>query len=216
MQDGSQIIDNPMGLYNHYFLPKAMDSVCRKKPIMQQRNKVIPQAHGSVLEVGIGSGLNLPLYCKDNVKHLTAIDPSRDNWKKNIVDIQNLPFDFEFINAFAESIPADSSSFDTVVITYTLCSISDTSKALSEIRRVLKTSGTLLFCEHGKAPDKAMEIWQNIINPLWKSIAGGCNLNRDISRIIEESGFKINKMETRYVHGWKPGSFTYWGKAEIN
>ncbi|MCJ7618579.1 MAG: class I SAM-dependent methyltransferase, partial [Desulfobacterales bacterium] len=204
-----------MGLYERYWLPKAMDSSCRKESIMQQRNKVIPHAQGSVIEVGIGSGLNLPFYRKEKVKHLTAIDPSEDNWKKNTVDISNLPYDFQFIKGFAESIPIESKSFDTVVLTYTLCTISNFQEALSEMRRVLKSSGTLLFCEHGKAPEKVVQHWQNLINPFWKILGGGCNLNRDIPQIIEDNGFKISKMDTMYIHDWKPGGFNYWGRAEI-
>ena len=203
-----------MGLYNKYILPKIIDWACKQKPNMQQREKVIPLAHGNVLEIGVGSGLNLPFYDKEDIKHLTAIDPSEDIWNKNVVDIQSLPFEFEFIKAFAENIPVDNHIFDTVVITYTLCSIPDTYKALGEIRRVLKTSGKLVFCEHGKAPDEATQRWQNIANPLWKRLGGGCNLNRDIPGIIEENGFKMNKIETMYIPGWKPASFNYWGTAE--
>jgi ubiquinone/menaquinone biosynthesis C-methylase UbiE len=180
---------------------------------MRQRAKIVPMAHGNVLEIGIGSGLNLPIYNNENVKRLTAIDPSREMWNKNIVDTQNLQFEFEFIEASAESIPANNNSFDSVVITYTLCTIPDTSKALEEMRRVLKANGSLIFCEHGKAPDKFIEKWQNMINPLWKRLGGGCSLNKDIPLIIEENGFKINNMETMYIPGWKPASFNYWGTA---
>ncbi len=203
-----------MGLYNKYILPKIIDWACKQKSNMRQREKVIPLAYGNVLEIGVGSGLNLPFYNNENVKHLTAIDPSKDIWNKNVVDIETLPFEFKFINAFAENIPVDNNSFDTVVITYTLCSIPDTYKALAEIRRVLKTSGKLVFCEHGKSPDEATQRWQNIANPLWKRLGGGCNLNRDIPGIIEENGFKMNKIETMYIPGWKPASFNYWGTAE--
>jgi ubiquinone/menaquinone biosynthesis C-methylase UbiE len=128
--------------------------------------------------------------------------------------METLPFEFEFINAFAENIPVNNHSFDTVVITYTLCSIPDTYKALGEIRRVLKTSGKLVFCEHRKAPDEATQRWQNMANPLWKRLGGGCSLNRDIPGIIEDNGFKMNKIETMYIPGWKPASFNYWGTAE--
>ncbi|VAW20308.1 SAM-dependent methyltransferase [hydrothermal vent metagenome] len=204
-----------MGLYNKYILPGVINWACKQEPNMRQREKVVPLAHGNVLEIGVGTGLNLPFYNKEKVKHLTTIDPSEDNWNKNVVDIQSLPFDFEFINAFAESIPMDNNSFDTVVTTYTFCSISDIYKALAEIRRVLKTNGRLLFCEHGKAPDRPIQRWQNMINPIWKHFGGGCNLNRDIPVIIEGNGFKMDKMETMYISGWKPASFNYWGSAEI-
>lgn len=205
-----------MGLYNKYILPEVIDWTCKQKPNMRQREKVIPLASGNVLEIGIGSGLNLPFYDKKKVKHLTAIDPSVDIWNKNIIDTKNFPFEFEFIQAFAENIPTDNNSFDTVVITYTLCSIPDTHKAFEEIKRVLKTNGKLIFCEHGKAPDRAIERWQNFINPVWKRLGGGCNLNRDIPSIIKNNGLKINKLKTMYISGWKPASFNYWGTAKIN
>jgi len=204
-----------MGLYNKYVLPKAIDWTCKQNPTRKQREKIIPLASGNVLEIGIGSGLNLPFYNKENVKHLTAIDPSIEIWNQNKFDIKDLPFSFDFMKAFAEDIPADSNCFDSVVITYTLCSIPDTIKAFDEIKRVLKTNGQLLFCEHGKAPDKSIQKWQNFINPIWKKLSGGCTLNRNIPSIIQNNGFKIHKMETMYIPGWKPASFNYWGRAEI-
>jgi len=182
---------------------------------MIQRAKIIPQAQGTVLEIGVGSGLNLPFYDKARIKHLTAIDPSVETWDKNKFDIQKLPFNFEFIKAYAEAIPADNNCFDTVVITYALCTIPDTEKALEEIRRVLKPNGKLLFCEHGKAPDLAVQKWQNNINPLWKRLGGGCHLNKDIPLIIKQNGFNIKKLDAMYIPGWKPASFNYWGTAEI-
>ncbi len=202
-----------MGFYNKVILPKLVDWACRQKPAMRQRMKVIPLASGNVLEIGIGSGLNLPIYNSENVNHLTGIDPSPETWAKNVFDTKNLPFDYEFVEASAENIPTENSRFDTVVITYALCTISDTNKALEEIRRVLKPNGKLIFCEHGKAPDKAIQNWQNIINPVWKKLGGGCNLNKDIPLIIENSGFKMNNIEKMYIPGWKPASFNYWGIA---
>ncbi len=202
-----------MGIYNKLVLPKIINWSCKQRPTMRQREKVIPLACGNVLEIGIGSGLNLPFYSNDNVKHLTGIDPSLDVWNKNIVDTKSLPFEFVFIKATAENIPVDDDSFDTVVMTYALCTIPDTTGALAEIKRVLKADGKLLFCEHGKAPDKTIMKWQNIINPMWRPIGGGCNLNRDISAIIEENGFNISKLETMYLPGWKIANFNYWGSA---
>ena len=204
-----------MAIYNKYILPKVIDWTCKQNPSMRQRMKIVPLAKGVVLEIGIGSGLNLPFYKKDSVKHLTAIDPSEEIWNINVVDIESLPFDFEFIKAPAENIPAKDNSFDTVVMTYTLCTISDVYKGLSEIKRVLKPDGKLLFCEHGKAPEKSIQKWQKTINPLWKRVGGGCNLNRDIPAIINKNGFKINKLETMYLPGWKIASYNYWGMAEI-
>ena len=204
-----------MSLYNKYILPNAIDWACKQKSSMMQRKKIIPLASGNVLEIGIGTGLNLPFYDKVNVDHLTAIDPSTAIWNKNSFDTNTLAFEFDFIEAFSENIPADNSIFDTVVITYALCTIQDTDKAFDEIKRVLKREGKLIFCEHGKAPDKEIVRWQNILNPFWKKIGGGCNLNRDIPFIIERNGFKIIKLEKMYIPGWKPASYNYWGMAEI-
>jgi ubiquinone/menaquinone biosynthesis C-methylase UbiE len=202
-----------MGLYNKYVLPKVVDWACRQNPNMRQREKVIPLATGQVLEIGVGSGLNLPMYKPDSVKSLTAIDPAKEIWDVNTIDTDSLGFEFEFIRAFAEHLPIDSNSIDTVVTTYTLCTITDTSKALEEMRRVLRPGGQLIFCEHGKAPDGAIQKWQNRINPLWKRLGGGCNLNRDIPRLLVENGFSMVKLEARYIPGWKPASFNFWGTA---
>ncbi len=203
-----------MGFYSKYILPKIIDYSCRQNPTMRQRAKVIPLAYGKVLEIGVGSGLNLPFYDAAKIVQLTGLDPSEELWKKNENDIDNLGFDFQFIKAFAENIPAEDNAFDSVVMTYTLCSIPDTKKAIEEIRRVLKRDGILIFCEHGKAPDKTIQKWQNIINPVWRRVSGGCNLHRDIPNVIEDSGFKIKKLETMYLPGWKLASFNYWGVAE--
>ncbi|MEZ4887593.1 MAG: class I SAM-dependent methyltransferase [Chitinophagales bacterium] len=204
-----------MNPYNKYILPKMIDWACQLKPNMRQREKIIPLAVGNVLEIGVGSGLNLPYYNGNAVKHLTAIDPSIETWNRNTVDLQTLPFNVEFSQAFAEDIPADSNSFDTVVFTYTLCSIPNMHQAFEEITRVLKTNGKVVFCEHGKAPDKAVEKWQNRINPLWKHIGGGCNLNRDIPLAFADNGFRMNKLESMYLPGWKVVGFNYWGVAEV-
>lgn len=205
-----------MNLYNKHILPKIIDYVCKLKPTMRQREKVVPLAEGRVLEIGIGSGLNLSFYNTLKIDQLTAIDPSEEIWKKNKIDISKLEYDFQFIRAFAENIPEDNNAFDSAVITYTLCTIPNAQKALAEIKRVLKPNGKLIFCEHGKAPDKNVEKWQSFVNPLWKRLGGGCNLNRNIPSILENNGFKISQMETMYIPGWKPASFNFWGTANPN
>jgi len=204
-----------MGLYNKYLLPKLIDWTCSQRPTMKQREKIIPLAHGDVLEIGIGSGLNLPLYDHKKVIRLVGIDPSEALWNENNVDIERLPFEFKFLKAVAEEIPAEDNNFDSVVITYSMCTISDLSRALKEVRRVLKPNGDLIFCEHGRAPDKSVIRWQNLLNPLWKQFSGGCNLNRDIPGLIRGNGFKINRLETMYIPGWKPATFNYWGTASV-
>lgn len=204
-----------MGLYNKYILPNVIDWTCNQQPNKKQREKIIPLASGNVLEIGIGSGLNLPFYNKEKVKHLLAIDPSLELWNKNLIDTNNLSFDFSFIKAVAENIPANNNSFDTVVLTYTLCSIANTTEAFDEIKRVLKTNGKVIFCEHGKAPDKSVQKYQNFINPIWKQLGGGCTLNRDIPSIIEYNGLIIDKMDSMYIPGWKPASYNFLGSAKM-
>ena len=204
-----------MGIYSKYILPKVIDRTCKLRPNMKQREKIVPAAFGNVLEIGIGSGLNMPYFDKDKVNRITGIDPSERIWNENNIDFKNLPFEFEFVKALADNIPADSNSFDSVLVTYSLCTIADLFPAFEEIRRVMKSNGKLVFCEHGKAPDKTVERWQNLLNPLWKRLGGGCNLNRDIPALIQNNGFKIDTMQTMYIPGWKPASFNYWGTAAV-
>ncbi|RLD73334.1 MAG: SAM-dependent methyltransferase [Bacteroidetes bacterium] len=205
-----------MNLYDKYILPKVVHWACNGSPSRKQRQKIIPKAKGNVLEIGIGSGLNLPFYNSNKVKNLTAIDPSEEIWGLKPFDIKQLDFDFKFLKAFAEDIPLKNEQFDTIVITYTLCTIKDTKKAFDEIKRLLKPNGQLLFCEHGVAPDNSIKMWQNTINPVWKRVGGGCNLNKEIPELITSNGFKIVEMETMYLPGWKPASYNYWGVAVRN
>jgi len=205
-----------LNLYDKYILPKVVHWACSGSPSRKQREKIIPKAKGKVLEIGIGSGLNLPFYDPKRVKSLTAIDPSEEIWELKPFDIDQLKFDFKFIKAFAEDIPLKNKQFDTVVITYALCTIKDTKKAMYEIKRLLKPGGKLLFCEHGIAPDQTIKNWQNTINPVWKKVGGGCNLNKEIPKLINSNGFKIIELETMYLPGWKPASFNYWGTAIHN
>ena len=180
---------------------------------MRQREKVIPLAFGKVLEIGIGTGLNLPYFDPSKVEHLTGIDPSENNWKINKVNMRDMGFQFEFIPASAEDIPADNNQFDSVVITYTLCSIIEPISSLEEIKRVLKPAGPLIFCEHGLSPDRKIRKWQYTLNPIWKRISGGCNMNRDIPGLLGQSGFKIKEMGTMYLPGWRILSYNFWGTA---
>ena len=169
-----------MGIYQKYLLPRLVHFTCGSKPPMQQREKIVPLAEGRVLEIGIGSGLNLPFYTPGKVKHLWGLDPSQEMWALAQKKLGALDFDVEFIEARAEDIPLGDGSTDTVLFTYTLCTIPDVRSALQEVCRVLKSDGSLVFCEHGLAPDESVQRWQNRLNPLWKRVGGGCNLNRPI------------------------------------
>ncbi len=202
-----------MGLYSKYILPKVVHVTCSMKPTMRQREKVVPLAHGRVLEIGIGSGLNLPYYDASNVTKVWGLDPSPDMTRLAERAARAVPFDVEFIGLPGEDIPLEDDSVDTVLITYTLCTIPDTQPALRQMARVLKPGGKLIFCEHGAAPDPTVRRWQDHINPIWKRLGGGCHLNRAIPDLIEEGGFRITGMETMYIPGWRPASFNYWGAA---
>ena len=202
-----------MKIYDKYVLPRLVHLTCSQNPTMRQREKVVPLATGRVLEIGIGSGLNIPLYDAGKVEHLWGLDPSVEMWAIAQKTAKKHHLDAEFINSGAESIPLENNSADTVLMTFTMCTIPDVHAALDEIKRVLKPNGRLIFCEHGKAPDKSVERWQNRINPIWKMLAGGCNLNRPIVDLLEQSGFTLTDIQTMYLPGWKPGSFNYWGTA---
>ena len=202
-----------MGLYDKYILPRVIHFTCGLKPAMKQREKVVPKAEGRVLEIGIGSGLNLPFYDATRVSHVWGLDPSRDMWDLARERAASLPFSVEFVEGVAESMPLENNCADTVLITYTLCTIPNATDAMIDARRVLRPGGKLIFCEHGKAPDANIRKWQNRLNSTWQYIGGGCSLNRDIPAILEGSGFEISELETMYIPGWKPASFNYWGVA---
>ena len=204
-----------MSFYNKYILPKILNCACASKPINYQRDKIVPLAEGVVLDIGIGSGLNIPFYNKTKIKQLYGLDPSKEllDIAKSVAKKENL--EIEFLECGAESIPLLDKSIDTVLITYTMCTIPDVALSNSEIIRVLKDDGKLLFCEHGLAPDKNIAKWQKRINPLWSKIAGGCNLNRDIPNLISSSGFKISNMEEMYLPSTpKFAGYNYWGVAK--
>lgn len=202
-----------MGLYSSYILPRAVHLACGSKPVMRQRKKVVPYARGCVLEVGIGTGLNLPYYDTTKVSKVWGLDPAPEMISMAGQAADSLPFEVEFIRLPADVIPLEDSSVDTVVVTYTLCSIADVLPALLQMRRVLRPGGDLLFCEHGAAPDASVRRWQERINPLWKRIGGGCHLNRSIPEEIEAGGFRIKSLESMYIAGWRPASYNFWGVA---
>ena len=202
--------------YEKFVLPKVLDVCCSTKPITYQRNKVVPNAEGTILEIGIGSGLNIPYYQKSNIKKIYGLDPSPELCEMAKKAAHNNEIKIDFLIEGAEEIKLPSQSIDTVLITYTLCSIPNPNDALKEMKRVLKHDGKILFCEHGAAPDLNVFKWQNRINPLWGKLFGGCNINRDIPSIILNSGFKINNLEQMYLPSTpKIVGYNYWGSATI-
>jgi ubiquinone/menaquinone biosynthesis C-methylase UbiE len=180
---------------------------------MRQRAKVVPCARGRVLELGIGSGLNLQFYDARQVTKVWGVDPSPEMMRIAARSGRAVPFELELIESPGEAIPLESRSVDTAVVTYALCTIPDAVAALREVRRVLRPRGQLVFCEHGAAPDAFVRRQQGLLNPLWKRLSGGCHLNRPIPALIAAAGFRIRHMDTMYIPGWRPASFNYWGRA---
>ncbi len=203
-----------MGYYHEHVLPKFLNLACGTKPIGRQRQKVVPGAEGIILEVGMGSGLNLPYYNPDKVKKVWGLEPSHGMREQAAQRVAQAPFPLEWLDLPGEEIPLDSNSVDTVVLTYTLCTIPDWQRALEQMRRVLKPGGKLLFSEHGLAPDQGVRNWQQRINPLWMKLAGGCHLNRDIPLLLKQGGFVIRDIESLYLPSTpRFAGFTYWGYA---
>ena len=202
-----------MGFYSRHVLPHVVHLACSTRSAMRQRAEVVPRAQGRVLEVGFGSGLNLPFYDPARVSRVWGLDPSAEMHAKAGDAVVAAPFPVELVEAPGDRIPLPDDSVDTIVTTYTLCTIPDTDAALAEMRRVLKPGGELLFCEHGLAPDRWMQRQQALLNPLWRRLGGGCNLNRHIPAVLESGGFRLRALDARYIPGWGPAAFNYRGSA---
>ncbi len=205
-----------MSWYEEHVVPHLISFACSIKPVRKQREKIVPLAQGDVLEIGIGSGLNLPYYDSQKVRKIWGLEPSEGMRKLATKNLQGMSLDLEFIDLPGEEIPLESNSVDTVLVTYTLCTIPDVATALEGMRRVLRPEGQLLFCEHGVAPDENVRRWQNRLNSGWGVLAGGCNMNRDVPSMIEAAGFKIVQDERMYIPGPRILSYNYWGSATSN
>lgn len=203
-------------LYERFLLPGLLKCACSSPAIMKQRAKVVPQAAGKVLELGIGMGLNLAFYDPDKVSSVTGVDPAAElrAIAKAAPHDPRLPVNVE--DGTAEALPFEAGSFDCVVCTFTLCSVHTPTAALAEARRVLKPGGRFLYCEHGLAPDADVVKWQRRIEPIWKRIAGGCHLTRPVTSAIAAAGFKVQRQESQYMPkaprfaGW-----VEWGEATV-
>lgn len=203
-----------MGFYDRHILPRLLDAAMSTKPITYQRRKVVPRAQGRVLEIGFGAGHNLPFYDPAKVEKLWALEPSDEMRTRAKERVAATSIPFEFLGLSGEQIPLDNESADSILITYTMCTIPDVAKALTEMRRVLKPAGKMIFCEHGMAPDENTARWQKRLTPVWVPLCGGCHLNRPIPNLIRDAGFRVDDMETMYLPGTpRFAGFNYWGSA---
>lgn len=200
--------------YDRYVLPRLIGCACAAPSIMKQRAKVVPLAQGRVLELGIGGGLNLAFYDPAKAASVTGVDPSAELRVRAEAAPRPAGLAVRVVEGTAEALPFEAGDFDTVVCTFTLCSVHTPAAALAEARRVLKPGGRLLFCEHGLAPDADVARWQRRIEPIWKPIAGGCHLTRPIGSAIAGVGFRLERLESMYlpkaprIMGWNE-----WGAA---
>jgi ubiquinone/menaquinone biosynthesis C-methylase UbiE len=201
-----------MALYTDHILPRIMNWAMGTSFIAEERKKALSEVSGRVLEIGFGSGHNLPYY-SSRVQGLVAIDPSAVSAKLARKRILMASFPVEYLALEGEKIFAPDASFDSVVSTFTLCTIPDVTAALRQLRRVLKPDGTFYFLEHGKSPDPAVSRRQNRLNRFQKRLCGGCNLNRDMKQLIQDAGFQMSTMETHYGKGPKFASYLYTGSA---
>lgn len=204
-----------MGFYDDCILPHLVNLAMRNRRLILYRERVIAAAEGRVLEIGVGSGLNLPLYSAQ-VREIVGLEPAPRLLAMSPRLASRLLLPVKFIEGSAESIPLEDRSIDTVVTTWTLCTIPAVTQALREMHRVLSPNGQLLFVEHGLAPDDNVRKWQDRLTPAWKRISGGCHLNRPIRTIVENAGFGITRLETGYMKGPNPLTFLYEGSATPN
>lgn len=204
-----------MSWYDEHVLPHLVNLACGTGPTRKLREQVVPAATGDVLEIGFGSGHNLPWYDAAKVRKLWGLEPAEPMRRLAGKRLAASPIDIELIDLPGEEIPLGDESVDTVVVTYTLCTIADVRSALAGMRRVLRRDGKLLFCEHGRAPEPNVERWQDRVNPYWGRIAGGCNINRDIPDLLESSGFNIVDDNRDYIPGPRILTYNFWGAAEI-
>jgi ubiquinone/menaquinone biosynthesis C-methylase UbiE len=201
-----------MGFYEEQILPWLIHLSMRQHRLAPYRNRVVSNARGRVLEVGIGSGLNLPFY-GNTVAEIIGLEPSPKLVEMANKAARQTPIPLRLIEGTAEAIPIEDDSVDAVVTTWTMCNILEVQKAVQEMRRVLKPGGRLLFVEHGRASEPRVRWWQDHLTPAWRRLSGGCHLNRAIDELIERAGFRVERLEKGYMQGPKPMTFMYEGSA---
>ncbi|MGD8415534.1 MAG: class I SAM-dependent methyltransferase [Pseudomonadales bacterium] len=201
-----------MGLYARYVLPKLIDAACAQPPMTELRSRYVPQAEGDVLEIGIGSGLNLPHYT-ERARSVTGLDPHAELTVLARRRAAQATPEVDVLQISGEEIPAEDARFDTIVCTWTLCSIPNVYRALKEMHRVVKPGGRFYFVEHGLSPDEGVQAWQRRIEPLWKIIGGGCHLTRKADALIQDAGFVLPEVESGYQPGPRWAAYMTHGVA---
>lgn len=202
-----------MGLYERFVLPKLIDVACSQPPMTALRSRYVARAAGNVLEIGIGSGLNLPHY-SEAVTHVTGLDPAAALTERARQRAAQARPAVEILQISGEEIPAEDARFDAVVCTWTLCSIPNVYAALREMYRVVKPGGHLYFVEHGLAPDAGVQSWQRRLEPLWKKIGGGCHLTREADQLIQDAGFLLTELDRGYQPGPRWAAYMSHGVAQ--
>jgi ubiquinone/menaquinone biosynthesis C-methylase UbiE len=201
-----------MGIYSAWLFPRVLDLVMQQKQMVPFRARIGSAAAGRVLDVGVGSGLNLAFY-GDKAERVYGVDPSSELLRFAQKRARQAAIPVELLLGSSEALALEDKSIDTVVLTFTLCTIGAPAAALAEMRRVLKPGGKLLFAEHGRAPEPSVARWQDRLTPVWKRVAGGCHLNRKPDDLIRSAGFRVDTMETGYLKGPRPMGFVYAGSA---
>lgn len=202
-----------MGFYVDRVLPRITDIALGRKDLHELRARVCVGLEGEVLEVGFGSGLNVPHY-PPSVARVRAVDPATAGRKLAAARVSSSPVPVEYVGLDGERLPLEDESVDHVLTTWTLCTIPDADRAVAEMRRVLRPGGRVHFVEHGLAPDPAVVRWQRRLNSIQKRVFGGCHLDRPIDRLLTDAGLAIERLDTYYVPGPKPLGWFYEGTAQ--
>ncbi|MFP4482769.1 MAG: class I SAM-dependent methyltransferase [Thermovirgaceae bacterium] len=200
-------------LYDRYLLPYFIDMAAGVTLLERQRRIIVPRARGRVLEVGFGSGRNLPFYNASRMKEIVGLEPSEPMRQRARKRLERSALPVTLVDAVAEEMPFKSKSFDTVLLTFTLCSVSDPLRALREMRRVLSPGGRLLFCEHGRSPEGSVSRWQGRLTPWWKKVSGGCHLDRDVVELLQVAGFECPVLDRFYASKLRPWTWITRGEA---
>jgi ubiquinone/menaquinone biosynthesis C-methylase UbiE len=191
----------PTSWWDRHMVPRLIGIGCTQPQIMKARSRIVPEASGDVLELGCGGGINMGFLDASRISSFTGLDPSPALLDKSRAAAQASGMRADIRGGYGEAMPFDDAQFDTLLVTFTLCSVADQAQVLSEMRRVLRPGGKVLFVEHGRAPDASVNKWQARIEPVWKRIAGNCHLTRSISTAYEAAGFAVSHTERGYLPG---------------